>query len=125
MIKKNSILFALGLSLCIFSSALLAQSTAYIKYKSYIIMVQEGDQDGDNVYDRTDICPNTAVGDPADNLGCSAGQALKLVNCIGDLSGAVRLALICYSGESQDSDRDLIIDSEDTYPHQSALMCTP
>jgi thrombospondin type 3 repeat protein len=35
---------------------------------------EEGDRDGDTVPDDLDVCPNTAVGDLVDTVGCSAAQ---------------------------------------------------
>ncbi len=113
------------LMICMLTNFVFAQTTTFVKYHGYLIPVQERDSDGDGVYDRTDICANTSTATTVDGLGCSVYQAALLVNCVDNGSGSVRLGFECYSYESKDTDRDGLLDTQDSYPHQSALMCAP
>ncbi|GAA6140088.1 hypothetical protein NBRC116583_38350 [Arenicella sp. 4NH20-0111] len=123
---KIRYLVLISASLCFFAGSLIAAPIVYVTYKGYRIPIEEhvyGDSDDDGISDEFDICANTTNGEPVNGGGCSASQQVALVNCIDTVNGQENVRLSCYDFESQDTDRDGIIDANDAYPHQSALMC--
>ncbi|GAA6139448.1 hypothetical protein NBRC116583_31950 [Arenicella sp. 4NH20-0111] len=93
------------------------------------------DEDQDGIYDADDICHGTILGDAIDIHGCSTSQIAAndadndgvhdlLDKCPGTVVGQTPNSDGCAAIQL-DADLDGILDVDDSYPHQSALMCTP